>query len=60
MSDDMTFCMDPCNHKVCYRHPSHIRVPQIPHSYAHFKGTDECVIYGDIKPLHLEEGEKRK
>ena len=53
MIEDMTFCMDECKHKVCFRHPSHIKHPEWMHSYAHLKGTDECIIYGDIKPLKV-------
>lgn len=40
--DDITFCMSDCNNIYCYRHPSHCRHPQWPHSMANFMGTGDC------------------
>lgn len=38
MSEDMTYCYYlKCPNKKCERHPSHIKVFYIPHSYAFFK-----------------------
>ena len=42
MSDDMTFCGNDCNNKKCFRHPSNIQEPRIPHSFAYLKGTADC------------------
>ena len=42
MSDDITFCGSDCNNKKCFRHPSNIREPRIPHSFAYLKDTDDC------------------
>ena len=36
MSEDITFCMTDCDNTMCYRHPSHIGHPEVPHSYADF------------------------
>lgn len=40
--DDITFCGSDCNNKKCIRHPSNIREPNIPHSFAYLKDTDHC------------------
>ena len=42
MSDDITFCGSECNNKKCFRHPSNIQEPRIPHSVAYLKGTEYC------------------
>ena len=42
MSDDITFCASECNCKNCFRHPSNIKRPDIPHSFADLKGTEDC------------------
>lgn len=41
MTDDMTFCMDECDNKECFRHPSNIIHKEYPHSFAHLKGTED-------------------
>ena len=40
-NDDITFCASECDNTKCRRHPTHIREPQYPHSFAYFKGI-EC------------------
>lgn len=42
VSDDITFCASKCNHKSCFRHPSNIHYPWLPHSFAEFKDTVYC------------------
>lgn len=42
MTDDITFCASDCHRHGCYRHPSNIRRPELPHSYANFGGTADC------------------
>ena len=42
MSDDITFCGSECNNKKCFRHPTNIAEPRIPHSIAELKGTEYC------------------
>ena len=42
MTDDITFCGSDCNNKKCFRHPSNIQEPRIPHSFAYLKDTDDC------------------
>lgn len=42
LGDDITFCMSKCKRKTCDRHPSKIRNPKVPHSFAEFKGTQYC------------------
>lgn len=44
MSDDITFCGSECDNKKCFRHPTNIAEPRIPHSFANYKGTDICPI----------------
>ena len=41
-SDDITFCVSKCNRKSCFRHPSNIRCPWMPHSFAELKDTEYC------------------
>ena len=41
-SDDITFCVSECDNKSCFRHPSNIKVPDIPHSFAYLEGTEDC------------------
>lgn len=43
MSDDITFCGSDCDNKKCFRHPSNIREPRIPHSFAYLKDTEYCL-----------------
>lgn len=42
MSDDITFCMDKCDRKDCFRHPSQMLEPWRPHSMAYLKGSGYC------------------
>lgn len=44
VSEDITFCddSDTCKRKTCFRHKCHIKHFEIPHSYAHLKGTKLC------------------
>lgn len=42
MTDDITFCGSECKNKKCFRHPSNIKEPRIPHSFAYLKDTDYC------------------
>ena len=42
MSQDITFCGSDCDNKKCFRHPSNIKEPRIPHSFAYLKDTDDC------------------
>ena len=42
MSDDITFCGSDCNNKKCFRHPSNIQEPRIPHSFAYLRDTEDC------------------
>lgn len=41
-SDDITFCGSSCSKTDCFRHPSNMKQPEFPHSFAFFKGTDDC------------------
>lgn len=41
-SDDITFCADTCDIKICMRHPSNIRCNDIPHAFSNFKDTKYC------------------
>lgn len=41
-SEDITFCGSDCNNKKCFRHPSNIKEPRIPHSFAYLKDTEDC------------------
>lgn len=43
MRDDITFCGSECNAKNCFRHPSNIKHSSMLHSFADFKGTDDCL-----------------
>ena len=50
MSDDITFCASKtCKKKTCFRHPSNISEPRIPHSFADFTNTEDC-------PYHINKG----
>lgn len=42
IADDITFCMSECDKKDCFRHMSNVRRPDLPQSYAFFKGTQDC------------------
>ena len=44
-SEDITFCASECNIKSCGRHPSRIRLHDIPHSFAQLRGTMYCDYY---------------
>ena len=40
-SDDITFCYyRKCKNRKCFRHPSNIRIPYIPHSFAFYKDCE--------------------
>lgn len=42
-SDDITFCsQDDCHVSRCERHPSNIKHPELPHSYAMLYQTEYC------------------
>lgn len=43
LTDDITFCANECNVKRCFRNSMWIIDKEIPHSYAYFKGTGECL-----------------
>ena len=40
MSNDITFCAEDCNNRMCFRHPSNIS--KVPHTFAYLKGTEAC------------------
>ena len=40
--DDITFCMSKCDNTKCRRHPSNIKIKNIPHSFALLEGSDLC------------------
>lgn len=46
-TDDITFCMSSmhnrCDNIKCFRHMNNILCPDIPHSFAEFKGTEYCL-----------------
>lgn len=42
MTDDITFCLDECDRKDCFRHPSQMQEPWLPHSMAHLKNSGYC------------------
>ena len=42
MSNDITFCGSECDVKNCFRHPSNIKHSSMLHSFADFKGTEDC------------------
>ena len=44
MIQDITFCASKCDNKQCFRHLSNVEHPEYPHSYAYFKGTNDCII----------------
>lgn len=50
-SDDITFCMDECDRKICMRHPSNIMHKDIPHSFAHCKDTDYCPLKKEVRKM---------
>ena len=49
MTDDITFCATKCNCINCFRHPSNIKNPSIPHSFAYLKDTEDCPMNGKFK-----------
>ena len=52
MSDDITFCGSDCKNKKCFRHPSNIQEPRIPHSFAYMKDTEDCPMKKqDVRPI---------
>lgn len=61
MSDDITFCGSDCDNKKCFRHPSNIREPRIPHSFAYLKYTEDCSFKKEV-PLciHYKVCERRE
>lgn len=42
ISDDITFCNSKCQRRSCFRHPSNIRLHNIPHSFSDLEGTEYC------------------
>lgn len=40
MSNDITFCAEDCNNRMCFSHPSNIS--KVPHTFAYLKGTEAC------------------
>lgn len=54
-SDDITFCGSECDCKSCFRHPSNIHYPWMPHSFADLKTQyivrkmKQSIISGKIK-----------
>lgn len=44
--DDITWCVDnDCSVNGCMRNPKNIHDKSVPHSYAMFRGTDECPVW---------------
>ena len=61
MTDDITFCGSDCNNKKCFRHPSNIREPRIPHSFAYLKDTDDCPLNEKVPVcIHYKVCERRE
>ena len=57
-SDDITFCLqENCHVARCERHPSNIKHPELPHSYAMLYQTDCCPLITTQKRL-MSEGKK--
>lgn len=49
MHDDITFCSEEnCENTACVRNQKNIQVPGV-HSYANFKGTEECPLRKERK-----------
>lgn len=42
MSDDITFCINECANKTCFRNPANIKDRAIPHSFSSLKDTEDC------------------
>lgn len=51
-ADDITFCASECDKEECFRHPSNIKQPQYPHSFAGLKGTEYCPDQELRRPEH--------
>ena len=49
MSEDITFCTADCDNLKCGRNPKHIKLHEVPHSFAEIEGTEMCLksIYQD-------------
>ena len=43
-SDDITWCASECPFKECFRNPVNMKDKMGLHSYAYFKGTNDCVL----------------
>ena len=54
MTDDITFCATKCNCINCFRHPSNIKNPSIPHSFAYLKDAEDCPMKKNIKREFIE------
>lgn len=65
MTDDITFCYagfagEGCDNTNCMRHPSNIINKDIPHSFAMFKDTEDCIDYDLTDPSNIHEVELRR
>ena len=43
--DDITWCADNCPIQGCFRNPVNMSDRDALHSFAYFKGTDDCPVY---------------
>lgn len=49
MNEDITFCKNECMVTRCERHPSNIKHPELPHSYAELYRTEYCCLLRGLK-----------
>lgn len=43
ITDDITFCIRRCSWKRCVRNKVNIHHPELPHSFADLKDTEDCL-----------------
>lgn len=51
LSDDITFCMEECENKDCFRNKINIRCHDIPHSFSMLKDSADCPSYYEEKEV---------
>ena len=60
MDDDFTFCIHPCEMKMCFRYPRNIRDKSIPHSYADMYASPGCIRRGQVETMKVRHADKGK